>query len=529
MKPITENTYDFERIRRIGAVYVDKTAYFHALVSDAERNLFFISRPRRFGKSLMISTLKYIFEGRREFFTGLDIDRTDYAWPVHPIIHLVFSSLSTSDMALFRSDFTGRVKIALAEMGYTYDPQISPGENFENAIRQAYTETGKGVVLLIDEYDSPIGHALDRPELAEEIRREMAEFYSRIKDSERMVRFMMMTGVSRFAKLSVFSALSNLTDLTFDPRVAGMLGYTEEELDVHFAEHMSAHAGVMGLSPEAYRAKLRWWFNSYRFSPDCGVKVYNPIAIGITLSRQANEFRPTWSKTGHSSFLMSYFRVNPLEKMDLEEVRGVTEDTFDVADVSRINPVSLLFQTGYLTIKDYQEGDYTLGIPNEEVRRDLNGSILAAITGRDRGEVVGPIASAFRRADADVLRRALEALYADLDYNAFEKAAHSPRRIIVTEASYVRVLQAAFRTSGYDVRAEVSQTNGRCDLVAVGERRIYVAEFKVDASAATAMQQLHDRKYWLPYVDRDLPIYAIGLNFDSKTNLLTDFAFEEIR
>ncbi len=523
MRTIAENTYDFGEIRNTDAVYVDKTAYFHSLIANAGRKLYFISRPRRFGKSLMISTLKAIFEGRRELFKGLAIDEVPYDWQTYPIIHFIFSGVSTRDIETFRSDFASHVARALKDVGYDYDFAKTPGSNFSDAILSVKARTGKGAVLLVDEYDAPIGHALDDPELAEAIRRELATFYIQIKDNVGILRFMMMTGVSRLAKLSVFSALSNLTDLTFDPKFAGMLGYTAQDLDEYFAEHMRAHAAVMKLPQRDYLERLMQWYDSYRFSPKSDVTVYNPIAIGVTLANQDDEFHATWSKTGRPSMLMNYFKGNPIAEYDFENIPGVQDDIFDVADLSDINPISLLFQAGYLTIRDYDTPYYTLGVPNEEVRRDLNSAILVKQTGKTHSTVISPIGYALKHADAERLRSALAALYAALYYSPAEIATDC-----IYEASYVRDLISALHAIGYHVTPEASQSNGRSDLVAVGEQNVYVFEFKLNESAEAVMAQIHEKKYWLPYVDGGKSIYAIGLGFDSRTRHLVDFKFETV-
>ena len=250
MKTIAENANDFASIRTMdkgNCIYVDKTDYFHRLVTAPGKNLFFIARPRRFGKSLMITTFKYIFEGRRELFKGLKIDRTDYDWKVHPVIHLDFSFCAANTYAGFMEGFPNTVKQALLKAGFDYVAGESPAVNLGNAIEWFFAK-GTPCVILIDEYDDPVAKALAAPEEADLVRSELAKVYGQFKDRTTMIRFLMITGVSKFTKMSIFSTLSNLTDISPRPEYAAMLGYTEEELDEYFGEHMAAHAKAMGLS-----------------------------------------------------------------------------------------------------------------------------------------------------------------------------------------------------------------------------------------------------------------------------------------
>ena len=248
MARIETMNYDFPGMRQDGSIYVDKTQVMYDLIVSAPTvGLYFISRPRRFGKSLMISTLDSIFRGRKELFEGLAIAKTDYDWPVHPILRFDFSPISTVSLETFRQDFRSAVLTKLQEAGATIHPEETTGTNFGLALKELYEKTGHRVVVLVDEYDAPIGHALHKLELAEAIRDEMRAFYIHLKANVDKLRFLMMTGVSKFSQVSVFSALNNIKDLTLDARTATMLGYTDEELDHYFHEPMEAHAKVMGL------------------------------------------------------------------------------------------------------------------------------------------------------------------------------------------------------------------------------------------------------------------------------------------
>ncbi len=522
MKTIACNTYDFEELRNIEAVYVDKTDILAHLVQDKGNKLYFISRPRRFGKSLMISTLDCIFRGKRELFKGLKIDSLDYDWQTYPILKFDFSVVTTGTLETFRKDFASNVERSLLEAGASYKEDETPGANFANAIKELAQKHGKPVVILIDEYDAPVGHALGDSEKADTIRQTLSDFYIQIKGNVAKVRFLMMTGVTKFTQLSVFSALNNLTDLTLAPQTATLLGYTEEELSEFFLEHMEVHAQVMGLSYEDYREKLKYWYNGYRFSRRSTTTVYNPVAIAQTLMMQEPFFIPTWSKTGRPSMLMNYLGRRPTLADNYEKVVGVDEGIFDTVHLDALDPITVLYQAGYLTIKDYRGGLYTLGVPNEEVRRDLNRLLLELATKDVNFKGHALVDYALTEHEFETLEQNLKSIYARLPYGSREEPFRK------AEASYVRILTAILMASGYVVRPEDQQSRGRSDLVAEGWSGIFIFEFKVDKSAQEALAQIREKNYAAPYLAQPKPIFALGLNFSSETSQLTDFAVEQL-
>ena len=287
MKQIATDTHDFPALRRDGKIYVDKTMFIHRLVAGNDTKLFFMSRPRRFGKSLTVSALKALFSARRELFKGLYIDSTDWKWEKYPIIHFEFNDLTTTSIEKFEKDLEDHVKERLSEAGYVYDNSKSAHFNFGRAITSlSATNGGKGVVILIDEYDAPVGHALGDVTFAEAIRDRLSVVYSQMKNRTGDIRFMFMTGVSKFTRLSVFSALSNLVDVSQDAEYATMFGYTEEELSANFEELLREHAGIMGKSYEEYREEMRRWYNGFRFSPEVETTVYNPVSVALTLAKK---------------------------------------------------------------------------------------------------------------------------------------------------------------------------------------------------------------------------------------------------
>ena len=344
MKTIAKSANDFRdlRTKKVPCIYVDKTAHFHRLVTDPSSNLFFIARPRRFGKSLMITTFKYIFQGRRELFEGLDIAKTDYDWQVAPVIHIDFGLAAAARCEDFKAELPAVMEAALNGSGYSYDRSEPPSVNFKRAI-DFHFEKGTPCVVLIDEYDDPVAKALAHLDEAERVRDELSRIYGKIKGNTDKIRFLMITGVSKFTKMSVFSALSNLTDISNEPDYADMLGYTEEELDEYFGEHMAAHAKVMGLTDGQYRDELKRWFNGYRFTTENPVTVYNPVSIGLTLAGQKSEFKGTWTQTGRPSMLMNFMRREGVVHIDPYRPISATEKDFDVSDLSNLNEIGMLY------------------------------------------------------------------------------------------------------------------------------------------------------------------------------------------
>jgi hypothetical protein len=520
MKPIATDTADFPSLRRDGKIYVDKTMYIHRLVSDCNTKLFFISRPRRFGKSLTISALKALFSARRELFEGLYINKADWKWEKYPIIHFEFNDITTTSIEEFSEDLSNHVEERLSEAGYQYDKTKPVHWNFGNAIESlSAANDGKGVVILIDEYDAPIGHTLDNIEVAELVRARLSALYSQMKNRTGDIRFMMMTGVSKFTKLSVFSALNNIVDISQDDEYATMFGYTEEELSANFEEHLRAHAEKIGKSYDDYRSEMKKWYNGFRFAKNVPTTVYNPISIAYTLFRKEPWFSATWATTGRPSMLMNYLKREELLALDYENVEGVAEAEFDVAELCRLRPIAILYQSGYLTIKDYDCGLYTLGVPDEEVRRDL-ATLIAGAAADENMQWAASLGAKLVTAQWPMFFVGLKSLYAHMPYGALEGTIH--------EHSYERILCTLLASQGVTFRAEDVQSNGRADVVAEHRKGIFIFELKVDESIDKAFSQIREKGYAEPYAADSRPVWLIALSFDSKTRCLVDCAAEPL-
>ena len=517
MRPLATDTHDFPSIRRDGKIYVDKTEYIYRLVAHNDTRLFFMSRPRRFGKSLTVSALKALFSGRRELFKGLYIDGTDWQWEKYPIIHFEFNDLTTTSLEEFASDLENHVKERLAAAGYDYDESKSAHLNFGNAITSLSAASGgRGVVILVDEYDAPVGHALGDVAFAEAVRDRLSAVYSQMKNRTGDIKFLFMTGVSKFTRLSVFSALSNLVDVSQRMEYATMFGYTEEELSANFEEHLREHARIMAKPYEAYRAEMKRWYNGFRFSPDDGTTVYNPISVALTLDEKSpSGFKATWATTGRPSMLMNYLKREDMLRIDPEATQKVREAAFDVAELRDLQPIAMLYQSGYLTIKDYQSGRYVLGVPDEEVRQDLC-MLMTGVAANRSVAWASRLGDHLLEAEWDDFFEGLQSLYAAMVYGSTERRVH--------ENSYGRCLSFLLASCGFDFKMEDVQSNGRADVVAKHPAMVCIFELKVDEPVDKAFAQIREKGYAEPYFADGRPIWLIGLSFDSRTRHLVDFA-----
>ena len=518
MKPIATDTHDFPSLRRDGCIYVDKTMYIHRLVSKVGSKLYFLSRPRRFGKSLTVSTLKALFQARRELFEGLAIDKENWSWEKYPIIHFEMNDLSTTSIEDFSIDLENHLKDRLSAAGYEYDDSYPAHWNFGTAIEElSAANGGKGVVILIDEYDSPVGHCLDDVAKAEAVRDRLSTVYSQMKNRTGDIRFLFMTGVSKFTKMSVFSCLNNIVDITMRKEYATMFGYTEEELGANFEEHLREHAQIMGKTYEEYRAEMKRWYNGFRFSHASTDTVYNPISVALTLDAKEQDFSATWSSTGRPSSLMNCLKRWDMLAINPDKTQFVSEFEFDVTNLADLRPIGMLFQTGYLTIKEYDSlrEQYVLGVPDEELRRDLS-MLMTGVAADESIAWAASLGKQLLNNNWENFFLGLKSLYASMSYGAKEGR--------VNESAYARCLAFLLASQGFCFTMEDVQANGRADIVARHSVGIYIFELKVGESVDKAFKQIRDKKYAEPYLASGLPIYLVGLSFDPETRLLVDAA-----
>ena len=493
----------FREIRESDCYYVDKTAYALRLVEEGTR--FFLSRPRRFGKSLFLDTLKDLFEGQRDLFAGLAAyDQWD--WSVsYPVVRLDFAG----------GDFTQSQEL-LASLSWQLDEieeqaklrqRYDTGpERFADLVERLHDQTGQRVVVLVDEYDKPVLDALQEPEIARTNRNYLRGLYGMIKTCDAHVRFCFLTGVTKFSKVSLFSGLNNLNDITLDERYSAICGYTENDLSRVFAPELQ------GLD----REQIREWYNGYRWAVNAD-KVYNPFDLLLLFDKR--KFRAWWFQTGTPSFLVKNLIERNIPTACLDGIL-VNEDELDTFDVDNIAPEALMFQTGYLTIGGqetrHSESCYRLVYPNREVRLSLNSSLLAYLTGRDyqRRQHRDALAEVLAIGDLGGLERCIRALYDSIPYQW-----HTRNEIARYEGYYASVFYGYLCGLDVEVTVEDSSNRGRLDLAVRAEEHLYLFELKVAraGSSGTAMAQLRQRDYAAKYRHLGVPIHLVGVEFSAET------------
>ncbi len=507
MKPISTSTYTFADLVGNGFVYVDKTAHIHRIASTG-KGQYFIARPRRFGKSLLVSTLKALFEARRELFRGLAIDSLPWDWTPIPVLHLDMGSsqADTGEALLRRID--GQLANIQHDLGLEPEAWDSVPARFRNLCRAAAAKSPTGkIAILVDEYDKPILGLLGRPEVAG-VRDVLKAFYSVVKTTEPLQRFVLVTGVSKFSKVSIFSDLNNLTDLTMDARAADLLGYTHEEVLANFPEHLDALAADMGADRAAAFAKLVQWYDGYRFHPKAPT-MFNPVSVGKCLD--AREFKNWWFETGTPTFLLEMLRRHPVELDDLE----LPEHAFSVYEPEAPAILPLLVQTGYLTIKDSRcEGVFTiyrLGYPNLEVSASFSYHLAKLATDGWREVEMEGFAGGMSRAlyagDAAEAMERLKTFFAAVPYDI----------AISSEKYYQSLFYAVFLMLGIRVETEVRTNMGRIDAVVRVPGHIYLFEFKIKGTSAAALAQIHEKRYFERYLGGGDTITLVGAGFSLKT------------
>lgn len=506
MQKLPVGIQDFAEMRTKDYIYVDKTAYLLQLIATGK--YLFFARPRRFGKSLLCSTLHYLFEGRKELFEGLYIyDKIDWEDIKHPVIYIdfsetVFNTVSLQEALQIQLDsIANNLQISL--------PHKSPELNFQYLIQKLAREVGK-VVILIDEYDKALTDFLDNPEKFKEHRDFLRGFYGILKPSDKYIEMVFMTGVSKYGKLSVFSALNNIADISLDEEFVCMCGYTPEELEDNFQVYIDLLAKKFNRPKADLLAEMQLRYNGYSF--DGEHSVYNPYAILRFF--QSKEFKNFWFETGSPYFLIELLRK---EKVKIEILENIKSNAamLSIAEVDNQSIISLLFQTGYLTIKEgirhYFDLIFVLDFPNIEVKQAFAQYVLSDYFhhGQDliHIEIAEPIRKAFYERNMDKLIDVMQnQVYAQVPYQLYENK----------EAYYHTIFHVALNTAGFRTQSEVQSNIGRMDMVVETYDTVFIFEFKLDESAEIAIAQIQAKQYYQKYLLLNYPIYVIGVNFSSE-------------
>ncbi|MBO4511921.1 MAG: ATP-binding protein [Victivallales bacterium] len=506
MKDLTTSIYNFEDIIRGNFLYVDKTEYIWQLIRPA-KELYFLSRPRRFGKSLLISTLKAVFEGKRELFKGLALYSKPYDWRQYPVLHLDMANCDARSEDELR-DYLARMMTRLAQL-HNVDVNIQTHQlasSFSDLIEKV-AGTSQAVILL-DEYDKPILENIDQPDVTA-IRDTLADFYSAIKKEMDYERFVFMTGVSKFSHVSLFSKLNNLTDITLNQDYAGMLGFTEAEIRQYYADRIPDAAKANDVSEEELMAQLLSWYDGYRFS-EADTHVCNPVSITKFFANHS-KFSNYWDSTGTPSFLLKLMAKRAYNhEAALSEWYG--ESVFSAYELDRLNVTGMLWQTGYYTIKDVKQGTrgvkYRLGFPDKEVQDTFCIRLLEFYGNLARGTgdtLIEKMQDAIMADDLDGFLIILQGVFANIGYKLHIK----------DEKYYQTIFFVVFLLLGSDIEAESCTNQGRIDAYIRTNRTIFIFEFKLDKRPDEALDQIIDRRYYEKFQSCGLPVRMVGVNFDS--------------
>ncbi len=517
MKELPIGIQDFRKLIEGNFIYVDKTEYYHRLITKG--SYYFLSRPRRFGKSLLISTLKEIFEGNRELFEGLWIhDKID--WTPRPVIHLDFTQISKR-----AATFEEGLRLALIGIAKSHGVELTesanPGRFLE--LIQALSKERK-VAILIDEYDKPLIDNIDELDVVNQNRKTLKDMYSVLKGNDEHIAFLMLTGVTKFSQVSIFSDLNNLNDISLNENFSQMLGYTQAEILHYFPGYLdSLKAKLAGTYPDVM-AEMKAWYNGYSW--DGTHFVYNPFSILNLFSN--NEFGEYWFATGTPTFLMKLIKAQTYSVVDLEN-REISMHAFNKFDLPDIEINSLLFQTGYLTIKERNrlEQSVTLDFPNKEVATAFSIHLLSEFAEKSQegtDQLVRRMNRNLREGQVDGFMEAVQALFADIAYPIQPSKGSGIGNM---EKYYHSMFYLMLRLLGYNIQAEVLTHTGRIDAVITTEKYIYVVEFKL-GDAAAAMAQIKAKQYHQKYLGSGKQVILIGIGFDVAERNVGGFLVEEL-
>ena len=511
----------FSRLREEGYVYIDKTDLMWRMTRVSP--FIFLGRPRRFGKSLLTTTLCSFFEGRRDLFEGLKVMELEKEWKCYPVLHIDVS------MAKGKPDEDALRRALMLQLEpltdiYGANPKETlPGEVFEGLIRRAHEQTGEQVVVVIDEYDAPLLDVLHEEEQLSGFRRVMQEFYQCLKAREAMIRFCFITGITKFSQLSIFSTLNNITNISLDPDFSAICGITGEEIDTQMQPDVARLAKEYEVTPLEMRQMLRDTYDGYRFSEE-SPDIYNPFSLMKAFNQR--KLRNFWFESGTPSYLMRQMRRFKTDITKLDDLQ-VPSSAFDQPTENMRNALPLLYQSGYLTIKDFNRRmqSYTLGIPNQEVRVGFTEGLLPSVTGLDGPDVQMGFAARFWSAlsdgDTDLALRELQAYLEELPYvEGFKKKLEE---VAVAEGFYEWSFYLIFSMLNVYVQTQVKCARGRADMVVFMPDAIYVMELKLNGTAQDALDQIEEKGYAARYATDPRRIVKVGIGFSVEKRAMTEY------
>ena len=505
---------NFEQLRTRNCVYVDKTELVYKLVNTDQ--IYFFSRPRRFGKSLLVSTLEAYFQGKKELFEGLAMERLEQEWEVCPVLHVDFSLTKYTELR----DLTGQLNLFLSRWEEIYgkkEEEEGAAERLQGIILRAYAKTGKPVVVLIDEYDAPLLDSNSDALLQQQLRNEMRKFFSPLKGLGQYLRFLFITGISKFSQLSIFSELNNLQNISMRDDFSALCGITEEELLTQLKPDIERMAEANDETYEEACLHLKRQYDGYHFSKACA-DIYNPFSLFNAFN--SKEYKNYWFSTGTPTFLIDILRHADFDVRALEGVEA-TDEQFDAPTEQITSPIPVLYQSGYLTIKGYDRNFqiYRLAYPNGEVRKGFIESLLPSYVHLPAQNNTFYVVSFLRdlmKGDVESCLERTRSFFASIPNDLENK----------TEKHYQTIFYLLFRLMGQYVDAEVKSAVGRADVVIKMQEAIYVFEFKVDGTPEEALAQINSKQYAIPYQADHRKVVKVGVNFDSSTRTIGEWVIE---
>ncbi|MGM9695981.1 MAG: AAA family ATPase [Alloprevotella sp.] len=515
LKQLPVGIQTFSEVINRNCLYVDKTAYIQKMLELSK--YIFLSRPRRFGKSLLVSTLQSYFEGRKDLFKGLYIEQVEKDWTEYPVLRLSLASSKHMEKEQLEDYLLHILEEHERRFGISAN-HSEPNIRLMNLITSVYEKTGKQVVILIDEYDAPLLDVLHEKEKLPVLRQVMRNFYSPLKDADPYLKFVFLTGITKFSQLSIFSELNNLVNISMDTEFASICGFTEEEVRTQMADYVDRMAEGKGWDKEKTLWELKNKYDGYHFtwpSPD----VYNPFSLLLAFSKK--KLDNYWFESGTTTFLVEMLRKYDTEFTDLKKIEASAYD-FDAPTESATSIVPLLYQSGYITIKDYDPDFdfYTLDIPNKEVRIGLTRSLIPAYITPDTLIVNNAARHVAQCLVKEDINGALTILQKFLSTIPYCNNANS-------EGHYQQVFYIIFTlVTGYFADVEVRTATGRVDMVLQTAQRLYLFELKLNHSAEAAMQQINLKDYPARFARCGLPIVKVGINFDAESHTISDWEIE---
>ena len=505
----------FESLRKGGYLYIDKTELIYRLISTGK--YYFFSRPRRFGKSLLISTLEAYYSGRKELFQGLFINEVENDWNSYPILHFDLNA-QKYDSPESLNDILNDILVKWEKIYGTESSEVSLSLRFQGIIQRAAEKTGKSVVILVDEYDKPMLQAIGNNDLQNAYRDTLKAFYGALKSKDQYIQFALLTGVTKFSKVSIFSDLNNLMDISFDKRYAELCGITENEIHAWLEEDLHELSANTNMSYEQVCKSLKERYDGYHFTEDSN-GLYNPFSLLNTFARM--KFGNYWFETGTPSYLAQLLKQNRCNLTRLSS-EVVTSDLLNGVDTLINSPIPVLYQSGYLTIKSYNSrfNVYTLGFPNKEVAEGFTRFLLPCYAYMPSGNPSFELmcfVKEVRDGKIDAFMKRLQSFFTDTPYELIRDL----------ELHYQNVLFIIFKLLGFYTQAEYHTSEGRIDLIVKTAQYIYVMEFKLDGSAEEALKQINDKQYALPFATDTRKVYKLGVNFSHRTRNIEKWVVEE--